>query len=85
MSLVEVCDLVAQIMNLDNTGFVTTVYTHVVGSAPPDAVRDSFVGLLQGSGGTMTQAELLAFAANSEANAHNIDLVGLQASGVEFV
>ena len=43
------------------------------------------VGLLQGSGGTMTQADLLVLAANADINAQNINLVGLQQNGVEFV
>jgi hypothetical protein len=85
MSLQEVCGLVAQLLGLGNTEFVTTVYTNVVGSAPSDAVRDSFVGLLQGSGGTMTQGDLLALAANTPVNETNIDIVGLQQDGVEFV
>jgi hypothetical protein len=62
-----------------------TAYENVVGALPSDFERDFYVGLLQGSRGTMTQAELLMFAANSEANAINIDIVGLQQSGVEFV
>jgi len=33
----------------------------------------------------LNQAELLVLAANCNPNATNIDLVGLQASGVEFV
>jgi len=68
-----------------NEAFVNTVYENVVGALPSDAVRESFVGLLQGSGGTMTQAELLVLAANAVANVTNINLVGLQSDGVEFV
>jgi len=56
-----------------------------VGSAPSAAQRDHYLGMLLGSGGGMTQAELLMFAANHDVNAINIDLVGLQATGVEFV
>jgi Ca2+-binding RTX toxin-like protein len=84
-SMLDVCALVAQIMGLGNADFVTTVYTNVAGVAPSGAEHGVFVGLLQGSGGTMTQAELLAFAANHPANEINIDLVGLQQSGVAFV
>lgn len=40
---------------------------------------------MQGNGGTMTQGELLALAANAGVNEQNINLVGLQQSGVEFV
>jgi hypothetical protein len=52
---------------------------------PDTATRDGFVSLLQGSGGVMTQAELLVIAAESDLNAGSIDLVGLQQSGVPFV
>jgi hypothetical protein len=68
----------------DNVAFVNTVYQHVVGAPPTPEVRDYYVSLLQGSGGTMTQAELLAFAATNQANEVNINLVGLQQTGLEF-
>lgn len=84
-SMLQVCELVAQqVMGLSNSAFVTQVYTNVVGVAPDTATRDSFVGLLQGSGGQMTQGQLLEFAANIDLNAQQINLVGMQASGVEF-
>ena len=69
----------------NNVDFVNHVFENVVGRAPSADEADHFVGLLQGSGGTMTQAELLALAADSDANAQHLNLVGLQASGVEFV
>ncbi len=56
-----------------------------MGALHSAANRDLYVGLLQCSGGTMTQAGLLMLAANAELNAVNINLVGLQQSGVEFV
>lgn len=80
-----VCELVMQILGLSNADFVTTVYANVVGVAPSVQDQDYFVGLLQGSGGTITQAELLVLAANAGVNEQNINLVGLQQSGVEFV
>ena len=64
---------------------MNTVYRNVVGNAPSDAERDFYVGLLQGSDSTMTQADLLAVAANAPVNEGNISLVGLQQSGVEFL
>lgn len=67
-----------------NEAFVNTVYKNVVGVLPSAADRDYFAGLLQGSGGTMTQADLLVFAANADVNTVNINLMGLQQSGVEF-
>jgi Ca2+-binding RTX toxin-like protein len=84
-SMLQVCELVAQIMAMSDTAFVTTVYTNVVGVAPDTATRDGFARMLQGSGGQMTQGQLLELAANIEQNAQQINLVGLQASGVEFV
>jgi hypothetical protein len=63
---------------------VTTLYTNVVGDVPNAATVDSFAGLLQGSGGTMSQGQLLELAATVELNALSIDLAGLQQSGVEF-
>ncbi len=56
-----------------------------MGVLPSATERDYYVGLLQGSGGSMTQAALLVLAANADVNAVNINLVGLQQSGVEFV
>jgi serralysin len=68
-----------------NVDFVNAVYRNVVGTLPTADVRDSLVRLLQGSGGTMTQAELLTLAAYTPENAVNIDIVGLQSTGVDFV
>ena len=41
-------------------------------------------GLLAGNGGTMSQAEMLAYAAVSSANQVSINLIGLQQTGVEY-
>jgi len=68
-----------------NVDFVNTVYQNVVDAPPSQGERDFYVGLLVGSGGTMTQAELLVLAANADVNAVNINLVGLQQSGAEFI
>ncbi len=68
-----------------NDAFVDHVYQNVTGMMPSRAEHNYFVGLLQGSGGAMSQAELLMYAANTDANAQHIDLVGLQHSGMMFV
>ncbi|HLP81001.1 MAG TPA: calcium-binding protein [Nitrosomonas sp.] len=70
--------------NLANETFVDTVYLNVVGIAPSQVDRDFYIGLLEGSGGTLSQAQILEIAASSEVNVANIDLVGLQQSGIEF-
>jgi Ca2+-binding RTX toxin-like protein len=86
MSVLAACQLVVGVMgNPTNLAFVNTVYQNVVGGLPAAGDRDFYVGLLQGSGGTMTQAQLLEIAANANVNAVNINLVGLQQSGVEFI
>jgi serralysin len=91
-SALQICELAIAdglFLNLagshSNVDFVNTVYRNVVGVLPTTMVRDSFVNMLQGSGGTMTQAELLMLAAYTPENAANINLVGLQQSGVDFV
>lgn len=84
--MLAVCQVAVNAMGSPtNEAFVDTIYANVVGTPPSAAQRDFYVGMLQGSGGAMTQAELLMFAANTDANALNIDLVGLQQAGVAFV
>ena len=83
-SMLQACVEVARIMGLSDQAFVTRVYTNVVGQAPSDADRDHYAGQLQGSGGAMSQGQLLEMAANTDLNATSIGLVGLQQSGVAF-
>ncbi|HMY62283.1 MAG TPA: DUF4214 domain-containing protein, partial [Nitrosomonas sp.] len=68
----------------NNEAFVNHVYRNVVGELPSTAERDLYVGMLKGSGGTLTQAELLILAANAVVNETNINLVGLLQNGAEF-
>lgn len=85
-SMLQVAQLVIGVLgNPSNEDFVDNVFQNIVGITPSATEHDFYVGLLQGSGGSLTQAELLEIAANSQANATNIDLVGLQQSGVVFV
>ena len=84
MSMRAACELVAGLLGLGNTAFVRTVFTNVVGRAPTAAEQSPFVGMLQGSGGMLTQAQLLEIAATAPANDININLAGLMQTGVEF-
>ena len=85
-SLLDVCQQVVVLMgNPDNQAFVTTVFTNVAGVAPTPSELQQFVGLLEGSGGTLSKAALLEQAALVDVNELNIGLVGLQSTGVEFV
>jgi hypothetical protein len=85
LTMQQVCTLAVQAMGMTNTNLVTTLYTNVAGAAPAPATLNEFVSLLQGSGGSMTQGQLLELAAYAHPNEVNIDLVGLQQTGVEFV
>lgn len=69
----------------DNSDFVNLVYSNIVGVLPGGAELEYFTSLLLGTGGTMTQAELLALAVNSEANQANVNLAGLQLTGLEYL
>lgn len=75
----------ARAANLTDEQFITTVFTNVVGVAPTAAQHAEYLGLLQGHGGNLSQAALLALAAETAINAVNVDLVGLQQSGLVFV
>jgi len=59
-----------------DTDFVNLVYRNVVGVAPPPADLNLYVGALEG--GT-SRADLLAMAAQY------VDLVGLAATGLEYL
>lgn len=81
----QVCDLVAGILALTDGTFVDTLYANVVGSAPDAGTHAALLRLLHSGGGPMSQGDLLQFAATHPLNDINIDLVGLQISGVAFV
>jgi serralysin len=85
-SLHEVAELAAKAMSVDdNDAFVDTVYKNVVGAAPTQEIHDYLESLLHDHGGTMTRGDLLAFAAHTDSNAQQIDLTGLQQTGIEYV
>jgi hypothetical protein len=66
----------------DNTSFVKTVWSNVVGSPIDDANLNTYVGQL--NRGALSQAALLALAASSSINASHVNLVGLAQSGLEY-
>ncbi len=61
------------------------MYRNIAGSLPSNADRTYHMDFLQGSSGTLTQAELLMVAAATAANDANIGPAGYQQTGVEFV
>ncbi len=66
-----------------NRSFVRHVYNSAVGQAPPESDLIHFAGILDR--GELSRAGLLVLAANSDINAANIDLVGLQTAGLPFL
>ena len=85
-SLHEVAELAAKAMGMDDNGaFIDAVYKNVVGTTATHEIHDYLESLLQDHGGTMTRGDLLAFAANTDLNAQQIDLTGLQQTGIEYV
>lgn len=69
----------------DNTSFVKAVWLNVIGSPIDPGNLSYFTGLLSGSGGTMSQADLLVLAATTQENIDHIGLVGLQTTGLAYL
>lgn len=64
-----------------NENLVNVLYTNVVGHAPDSASLKQFTDMLdQGT----SKAALLLLAADTEQNAQNIDLVGIENNGLEY-
>lgn len=70
--------------SITDEDFVSLVYANVVGHEPNPTEIAYFTGLLQNNGGSLSKAELLILAANTEQNESNINLVGLVQYGAEF-
>lgn len=62
---------------------VNTLWLNVVGSEPTSDQARPYIDKLDN--GEMSAGELGLLAANTEQNETNIDLVGLQSSGIEFI
>jgi Ca2+-binding RTX toxin-like protein len=61
------------------------VFRNVVGQEASEATADALAGLMQDSGGPLSQAAFLAVAAGLELNQQQIDLIGLQQTGIEYL
>jgi len=62
---------------------ITTLWTNVVGSAPTAEQAQPYIDLLENN--EKNAGELVILAADTELNQTNIDLVGLAASGIEYI
>lgn len=56
-----------------------------MGTLPSADELQTFVIMLEGSGGNISKGQLLEMAALVDVNEVNIGLIGLQTTGVEFV
>lgn len=82
MSYVDVCSLAMQAAGLTTPdAAVTQLWTHVVGSSPTANDKAPFVQMLN-SGTSVGQ--LAKLAADTDLNATQINLTGLQTNGIEF-
>lgn len=70
-------------MGTSHETFVKQVYKNVLGTAPSFADLMYFV--MELDKGTFTQAQLLEAASNLELTRTNIDLVGLEATGIQYI
>lgn len=74
-------DLAGSTSNLD---LAKLAFRNVIGSEADEGTANALAGYIQGSGGSMSQAEFLATVAQLDLNNQHIGLVGLQQTGVEY-
>ena len=91
-SLLDVCDLaldcglIRSLAGSDsNEDLARLVYQNVVGSVPDVAVVDMLLTFMDGRTASYSQAAFIAEVAGLELNQAHIGLVGLAATGVEFM
>lgn len=68
-----------------NLALAKLAFRNVVGGEASAETANWLAGFIQGSGGAMTQADFLATLAQLDLNQQHINLVGLQATGVEYL
>lgn len=91
-SMKEICQLAIDVEltrdlagSNSNQDLAKLVFRNVTGNEASAAATDYLAGYIQGSGGSMSQAEFLVAVAQLEANNQHINLVGLQSTGVEYI
>ncbi len=92
LSALEACEFIVQTDEFlgvagsnSNEDFVELMYYNLAGFQISTSDRAYFVSLLQGSGGTLSRGQMLEIASLHPANDLNIDLVGLQIFGANFL
>lgn len=68
-----------------NEDLARLIYRNIVGQEADTAMTDSLVGYLDGRSAKYTQAEFIAVVAELELNQQHINLVGFQATGIEYI
>jgi len=69
--------------SVSNNDLVRTLYRNVIGVDPSDAERGYFVGLIES--GATTPAGLALMASEVSYNVDKVELIGLDATGVEYL
>ncbi len=68
-----------------NADLARLVFRNVIGSAADAATVDALVAYMDGRSDDMTQAQFMAAVAGLEVNQAHVNLVGLQATGIEYL
>ncbi|RIX42443.1 MAG: DUF4347 domain-containing protein [Rhodocyclales bacterium GT-UBC] len=68
-----------------NLDLVRLVYRNLTGQEASSAQANALVSQLQGSGGTMSQADFLTAVAQLDLNQQHVNLVGLANTGIEYL
>jgi hypothetical protein len=68
-----------------NIDFTAAIYKNLVGTQPTPSYASYLASFLQGNGGSLSQTDFLVLCATSEINQNNINLAGLQQTGVEYL
>jgi hypothetical protein len=91
-SMKEVCQLAIDVGltgqlagSTSNLDLAKLVFRNVVGSEASASNAANLASFIQGSGGSMTQADFLTAVAQLDLNNQHIGLVGLQNTGVEYI
>ena len=91
-SMKEVCQLAIDVGltgnlagSTSNLDLAKLVFRNVVGSEASAETANGLAGFIQGSGGSMSQADFLTAVAQLDLNNQHIGLVGLQQTGIEYI
>ena len=67
-----------------NADLAKLLYKNIIGAEASNEIANALAANMQGSGGSLSQAEFLASAAMLDLNQQQIGLIGLQSTGLEY-